>query len=67
MNTKGGINIEQVTLFVNKRMTETNGFSYPLFDWKFSQKVLTKLQSKNIIYKTSDKMIFSNAKSMNNC
>lgn len=60
MGNKGGINLEQVSLYVNKRMSESSGFSYPLFDWKFSQKVLSKLQAKNIIYKTSDKIIFPN-------
>jgi len=55
-----GVFIEQLTHYVNKKLSEHYNNSLVLFDWKFSQKVLLKLQSLNKIYKTSDKLIFPN-------
>ena len=34
--------------------------NYNMFNWKFLQNVLKKLQGINKIYKTSDKLIFPN-------
>jgi hypothetical protein len=60
MYEKGGIGIEQITAHVNRKLSEFTNTNFMLFDWKFSQKVLIKLQNLNKIYKTSDKLIFPN-------
>jgi hypothetical protein len=53
MEPKGGVGIEQLTTHVNRQLSEFHKASFTLFDWKFSQKVLLKLQNDNKIYKTS--------------
>lgn len=58
--SKGGINIEQLNAYTNKKIAEFTNVQYYLFNWKFLQKVLAKLQGGNFIYKTADKMIFPN-------
>jgi hypothetical protein len=58
--SKGGVGIEQLNSYSNKRISEYTNISYQVFNWKFIQIVLTKLQANNKIYKTSDKLIFPN-------
>ena len=60
MEQQGGIEIEQLTNHVNRKLSEYTNSGFSLFDWRFSQNVLKNLQSLNKIYKTSDKLIFPN-------
>lgn len=60
MEEKGGVGIDMLTAHVNRKLSEFATTNFVLFDWRFSQKVLVKLQSLNKIYKTSDKLIFPN-------
>lgn len=45
MESKGGVGIELLTGHVNRSLCEFYSSNFSLFDWKFSQKVLIKLQS----------------------
>ena len=44
MEPKGGVKVEQLTNYVNQKLSTTFGSSLMLLDWKFSQLVLRKLQ-----------------------
>jgi hypothetical protein len=59
---RGGVCIEPLTNYVNRKLAEFTRTSFQLFNWRFSQKVLTKLQGLNKIYKTADKRIFPNTR-----
>lgn len=62
MGSKGGVRIEQLNLYANKKIGEYANISYQVFNWKFVQKVLVCMQEDNKIYKTSDKVIFPNSR-----
>lgn len=62
MGSKGGVRIDQLSAYANKRIAEYANVTFQLFNWKFVQKLLTRMQGENRIYKTSDKLIFPNSR-----
>lgn len=62
MGTKGGVKIDQLCAYANKKIGEYANIGYQVFNWKFVQKLLTRMQGDNKIYKTSDKLIFPNSR-----
>ena len=62
MESQGGTNIQHLTSFVNRKIGENLSVTMRLFEWQFSQTILTNLQDENKIYKTSDKLIYPNVR-----
>jgi hypothetical protein len=62
MGSRGGVRINELCMHANKKVGDYAGIGYALFNWKFVQKLLARMQSENKIYKTSDKLIFPNSR-----
>lgn len=62
MASKGGVRIDQLSAYANKKIAEYANIGFQVFNWKFVQKLLTRMQGDNKIYKTSDKLIFPNSR-----
>jgi hypothetical protein len=60
--SKGGVRITDLCTHANKKIGDYAGINYAIFNWKFVQKLLARMQSENKIYKTSDKLIFPNTR-----